>query len=186
MAQQSEHRKPPMETSDESNAQQLEFAREQGSAYERALKHMAKEEADTGGEQAAGDYVIAYALEKAEGMYALVDGELEWQEPEEENLHVEVSVRDGADGRFTPGLKVHATLVDADGNEVGTHEQPFLWHPWLFHYGRNWKVPGEGTYTLRVRVDPPAFMRHDKKNGKRFAEPVEVEFSGVKVKTGRK
>ena len=95
-------------------------------------------------------------------------------------------VRDGADGRFVPGLSVSATLIDADGNEVGTHEQPFLWHPWLYHYGRNWKVPGDGMYTLRVRVEPPTYARHDKKNGVRYREPVEVEFRGVKIETGQK
>lgn len=117
-------------------------------------------------------------------MYHLVDGELRWEEPEEENVHVEVAVRDGADGRFIPGLTVYATLIDGSGDEVGTHQQPFLWHPYLYHYGRNWVVPGDGEYTLRVQIDAPDFMRHDEVNGKRFAEPVDVEFTGVKIQTG--
>ena len=95
-------------------------------------------------------------------------------------------MRDAGDGRFLPGLTVHATLVDARGEEVGTHVQPFLWHPWLFHYGRNWKVPGDGDYTLRVRVEAPEYDRHDHENGCRFVEPAEVEFSGVKIRTGQK
>lgn len=69
---------------------------------------------------------------------------------------------------------------------MGTHAQPFLWHPWLFHYGRNWQVPGDGEYTLRVRIEPPTFHRHDKRNGLRYAEPVEVEFRGVQLETGQK
>ena len=119
-------------------------------------------------------------------MYELRDGRLEWQDPQSENLHVEVAVRDRADGRFVPGLTVHATLIDAAGREVGTHRQPFLWHPWLYHYGRNWEVPGDGSYRLRVRIEPPEFARHDKINGRRYAEPVEVEFPNVRVETGRK
>ncbi len=79
-----------------------------------------------------------------------------------------------------------ATLIDADGNIIATHPQPFLWHPWLYHYGRNWEVPGDGTYTLRVRIDPPMFMRHDSTNGKRYAERVEIEFKNVKIETGQK
>ena len=55
----------------------------------------------------------------------------------------------------------------------------------IYHYGRNWKVPGDGEYTLRVRVDPPRFMRHDEINGKRFIETVETQFAGVRVKTGQ-
>jgi hypothetical protein len=177
---------PPMDpNTDEATAEQLEAARAQGDAYGRAFDLMANKVADDGGEQRAGDYLIGYAVEKAEGMYSYRDGKLHWMEPEDENLHVEVAVRDGGDGRFVPCLDVYATLIDSDGNEIGTHKQPMLWHPMLYHYGRNWKVPGDGEYTLRVRVDPPTFMRHDEVNGCRFVDPVECEFTGVKVSTGQ-
>ncbi len=118
-------------------------------------------------------------------MYELDGGELRWIEPKDENLHVEVVVRDAADGRFVPGLEVRATLVAAGGSEVGTYVQPFLWHPMLHHYGRNWKVPGDGRYELTVRVDPATFMRHDGENGRRFTDAVEVTFPDVEVKTGK-
>lgn len=171
--------KPPMKTSDEAKKDQLEMARRQGEAYVKALKEMANKEADDGGEKRAGQYVVAYAVEKAEGMYQQKNGELRWTEPENENCHVEVSVRDAADNRFIPGLTVHVRLVDENGEEVGRHRQPFLWHPWLYHYGLNWRIPAPGAYTLRVRIEPPTFMRHDRENGRRFAEEVLVEFDGV-------
>jgi uncharacterized protein involved in high-affinity Fe2+ transport len=177
---------PPMKVSDEASEAQLDLARNQGDTYEKALHHMAFEEADDGDEKSAGDYLVAYAIEHAEGMYEYDNGELVWRNPDEENLHVEVSVRDGSDGRFIPGLIVYATLIDANGREVGTHQQPFLWHPWLYHYGRNWIIPGDGEYTLRVHIEPPQWARHDKKNGKRYADPVDVEFTGLQVKTGQK
>jgi uncharacterized protein involved in high-affinity Fe2+ transport len=181
-----DEQRPPMEPeTEEASQEQLDAAKAKGDAYGRALELMTQKVADDGGEQRAGDYLIGCAIEKAEGMYAFRDGQLHWMEPEEENLHVEVAVRDGGDGRFVPCLHVTATLVTADGDEVGTHQQPMLWHPMLYHYGRNWKVPGDGEYTLRIRVDPPEFMRHDEVNGRRFAEPVECEFTGVKVKTGQ-
>jgi hypothetical protein len=69
---------------------------------------------------------------------------------------------------------------------VGSHIQPFIWHPWLYHYGRNWQVPEAGDYTLRIRIEAPIFHRHDQKNGRRFAEEIEVEFSNVKIETGQK
>ena len=179
--------KPPMQTSDEANQRQLRMAKKQGEALQRALEHMAQEVADDGGEQPAGDYLIGYAVEQAEGMYHLRNGKLQWEAPtDEENVHVEVSVRDRADGRFIPALEVYATLLAEDtAREVGTNRQPFVWHPWLYHYGRNWQVPKDGEYTMRVRIEVPDFPRHDKENGRRFAEPVEVEFTGVKVTTGR-
>ena len=178
--------KPPMDPStSEADAKQLELAREQGGAYRKALDHMAQEVAHDGGTQTAGEYLIGYAIEEAEGMYMWKDGELVWQEPEDENLHVEIAVCDASDGRFVPGCSVTGTLIDPDGNEVGTHEHELLWHPMLYHYGRNWEVPADGLYTLKVRVEPPTFMRHDEINGKRFAAAVETEFTGVKVERGQ-
>jgi uncharacterized protein involved in high-affinity Fe2+ transport len=104
----------------------------------------------------------------------------------DENLHVEIVVRDGVDGRFVPGLAVTVTVVDPDGNELGTHPQEFMWHPWLYHYGRNWAVPGNGKYTLHVHIEPPQFMRHDQTNGLRYQEPVDVTFENVEVEAGQK
>jgi hypothetical protein len=179
-------RQTPFTTSEESTREQLRLARRQGEALQQALDAM-DEESDSGVHvRRAGDYEIGVAVEEAEGMWHWRDGELAWQNPEEENCHVEVCVRDGADGRFVPGLDVTVTLVGPDGDEVGTHRQPFLWHPWLYHYGRNWQVREEGEYRVRVRVEPPAFMRHDHENGRRFAEPAEADFDGIEIEPGRK
>ena len=42
-------------------------------------------------------------------MYAWQDGGLVWQEPEAENAHIEITVLDGSDKRFVPGLTVAVT-----------------------------------------------------------------------------
>lgn len=173
---------PPMSPdTDEADETQLALAREQGDAYGRALEHMSERVADRGGEARVGEYRIGYAVEEAEGFYEWQDGHLEWREPSGETVHVEVTVRDAADGRFVPGARVLVTVIDADGNDVGTHEQPLLWHPMIYHYGRNWDVPRDGTYTLRVRVEPPRFGRHDEVNGRRFTQPAETEFPDVEM-----
>lgn len=172
--------------SKESTDEQLALAREQGLAYGKALAEMTTAEADDGSQVEAGDLLVAYAVEQAEGMYVWQDGQLRWQDPTDENAHIEIVVRDAYDGRYIPGLDVTVTLSTSDGTEVGTHEQPFLWHPWLHHYGRNWKVPGDGSYRLAVHIEPAPFMRHDKENGARFAQPVEVEWPGISIETGQK
>jgi len=177
---------PPMDpSSSEADAKQLAFAREQGESYRRALDHMIESVAHDGGRQPAGQYIVGYAVEEAEGMYMWEDGKLVWHDPEEENLHVEIAVCDASDGRFVPALTVTGTLVDPDGNELGTHEHPLLWHPMIYHYGMNWTVPSDGEYTLKVHIEPPQFHRHDEINGCRFAEPVDVTFEGVKVERGQ-
>ncbi|MCA9972183.1 MAG: iron transporter, partial [Anaerolineales bacterium] len=144
---------PPMQPSDEATKEQLDLAREQGEVMGKALNHMLAEVADDGQEKKAGPYLISYAIEDAEGMYQMKNGELKWQEPEDENVHVEIAVRDAADGRFVPNLNVHVRLIDSRNNDVGYHRQPFIWHPWLYHYGRNWQVPGDGDYRLHVHVE---------------------------------
>lgn len=177
---------PPMKKSDEANEEQLQMALDQGQEYKTALDHMAKEEADDGGEVHIGDYIVAYAVEGAEGMYHMQKGILDWVEPGDENCHIEIAVRDAADQRFIPYLDITVEVLDAEGESVGSHSQPFVWHPWLYHYGRNWQVPGEGEYTLKVNIKAPEFPRHDEKNGERYADDVDVEFEGVQIKTGQK
>jgi len=177
---------PPERPSDEADKKQLEMARREGQAYQRSLHYMAEKVANTGGMKRAGDYIVAYAQERAEGMYRLrAERQLEWVEPKDENCHLEISVSDAGDQRFIPYLKVEASLIAATGEQLGPFEMPFLWHPGLYHYGRNIKLPGDGRYALRVRIAPPTFMRHDKTNGRRYAETVEVEFKDVDLKTGR-
>ena len=179
-------RKPPERPSDEADASQIRMAHKEGDAYRQSLDYMADDVADSGAHKRAGDYVVAYAQEKAEGMYRLAgEGELEWTEPTDENCHLEISVSDAGDGRFIPYLDVEATLTSPDGQTIGPFTVPFLWHPGLYHYGRNIRVPGDGRYTLAVHIAPADFMRHDKVNGKRYAQPVDVKFTDVPIHTGR-
>lgn len=175
-----------MRESDEATRAQLQLARSQGEALERALAAMAEEASSGVCTRSAGDYEIGLAVEQAEGMWVPAGRRLEWREPAEENCHVEVCVRDAADGRFLPGLHVVVSMAGPDGRDVGTYVQPFLWHPWLYHYGRNWRVPGEGRYEITVHVDPAPFMRHDHGNGARYTEPVDVRFADVPIVPGRK
>ena len=171
--------------SDEADERQLELAMEEGEAYQRSLRYMTEEVAETGDLTTAGDFEVAFAQEEAEGMYHVSDGDLTWAEPDDdENCHIEIAVCDAADGRFVPGLEVTATLVPEDGDEVGPVEIPFVWHPGLYHYGRNLSVPGEGTYSIRVHVEAPTFPRHDETNGDRYGEAVDVEFEDVEIETG--
>ena len=173
---------PPQIPSDEATKEELEMARRQGQTLGQALNHMISEVADDGQEVKAADYLVGYAVEKAEGMYHFDEnGELKFREPDQENVHIEVSVRDAADGRFIPNLIIHARLVDSEGNDVGMHRQPFVWHPWVYHYGRNWYVEKSGDYELQVRIEAPTFPRHDKKNGNRYADDVGVTFAPVKI-----
>lgn len=172
-------------TSEEVDERQLELASQAGDAYLQAVEYIADEVAHTGETERADDYVVGFAQEEAEGMYALEDGEFTWRNPEAENCHLEVAVADADDGRFVPHLDVTATLTGEDGERVGPFEVPFLWHPGVYHYGRNVELPDEGQYTIEIHVEPPEFERHDRQNGDRYGKPVEVTFDDVHVQTGQ-
>lgn len=184
-----------LKVSDEADSKGLKLGRAAGKALGRTLKHMINDVAENGKEIAHGEYLIAYAIEKAEGMYMPKKGQkkrvknggalkLEWHEPKQHNIHIEVSVRDKADGRMIPGLDVEVTVMKGR-RKVGTHRLPMLWHPYLYHYGRNWRVPGDGKYDLRVRFPAPLFHRHDRKNGRRFTRGADVTFRNVTLETGQ-
>lgn len=180
-----ERRTPPMAPSNEASPDQLDVARAEGDAYGRAMRAMADEEGAVTAR--AGDLVIGFVNEEAEGMYALDGDRLVWREAAEDaNVHLEVAVADAGDGRFVPGLSVRLELSRDGEMPVLDTELPFLWHPFLHHYGTNAAVPDEGPYRVTVRIAPAGFMRHDPVNGRRYAEPVEVHFDDVRLARGRK
>ncbi|MEV6842793.1 hypothetical protein [Actinoplanes sp. NPDC051411] len=57
---------PPQEGSDEATDEQLALARRQGDAYGQALQAMADE--DGAAVRPAGEYLVAFVNEEAEGM----------------------------------------------------------------------------------------------------------------------
>jgi hypothetical protein len=177
--------RPPEQPSEEGDARQLSLARAEGAKYMEALRYMIEQVADTGDRKRAGDYIVGFAQEKAEGMYALSGGKLEWETPGEENCHIEIAVVDAGDHRFVPALDIHARITDRHGRTVADFDVPFLWHPGLYHYGRNVTIPESGRYDLHIHVEPPTFHRHDKVNGRRYVEPVDVTFADVELTAGR-
>jgi hypothetical protein len=44
-----------------------------------------------------------------------------WRDPGEENVHSEVSVRDASAGRFVPGVRVFASVIESDAPVVVQH-----------------------------------------------------------------
>jgi hypothetical protein len=175
---------PPMRASNEATDEQLSVARSEGDAYGKALAAMAAE--DGAAVLRAGDYLVAFVNEEAEGMYGPVGEELDWHEAAPEaNVHLEVAVADAADGRFVPELPVYVE-IERDGERVLATDLPFLWHPFLYHYGRNARIPDAGPYDVIVHIAAPSFMRHDPINGQRYSAPVTARFPNVRFANGRK
>ncbi|MGI0108307.1 iron transporter [Salinimicrobium sp. WS361] len=167
----------------EDNEKKIKLAEDQGKAYSAALDYM--KEMDNHAEKEVDDYIISLASEEAEGTYQLQDGKLKWNTPEEGfNTHLEIVVRDKHDKRFIPGLKIRGKVLDDQGKDIIETDFPFLWHPFLLHYGAFFKIPKEGKYKVQLEIPAPEFHRHDEIKGKRFEKDVQVEIE-IEMETGR-
>lgn len=167
----------------EDNQKKVALAEQQGKAFSEALDYM--KNMDNHAEKTVGDYIISLASEEAEGTYQLKNGKLEWQVPKKEfNTHLEVVVRDKEDRRFIPNLNIKAKIFNEDDELVVEKDCPFLWHPFLYHYGAMFEIPKEGKYTVEVSFPAPDFHRHDEVKGKRFEEGVQVKIP-IEMETGR-
>jgi hypothetical protein len=168
-----------MATDEKLSPEKDQLRKDQGSTYQKAVDFMAKETASASLE--IDDYIVTLACEEAEGMYHLMEnGDMHWVIPEpEDNQHVEIIVQDKEDLRFIPGLIIHVRLFDKDGKLNGEKDIPFIWHPFLLHYGINWKIEGEGDYTAEVTIKAPTFCRHDEYLGERYKNDVTVTLGPV-------
>lgn len=166
------------------NETKIKLAEQQGRALAEAADYM--KNMDNFVEKEVDDYIITVVSEKAEGTYRLKDGSLQWHVPPKElNTHMEILVRDRQDKRFIPGLNISARIFDEKENLVEEKQFPLFWHPFLLHYGSNFKIPAAGKYTVEVHIPAPDFPRHDEVKGKRYAWDVEIKMPPLKLEAGR-
>lgn len=163
-------------------------AKNQGAAYKQALTLM-QDDVDSYKTKESDNYIVTLACEEAEGMYRPEnDQDLTWQVPDKGmNKHLEIAVQDKYDGRFVPALDIHVKATSpTNGNVAYDDSLPFLWHPFLWHYGSNWQIDDDGsTYDFVVTIAQPTFGRHDEQNGKRYPRAVTLEFGDFELESGR-
>lgn len=159
----------------------------QGSAYSDSLNYLGTI-VDYHDSTEVDNYIITLAAEESEGMYYAGgdSDEITWHAPDKQlNQHLEIAVQDKDDKRFIPQLDITAELFDDEQQSLGSKPCPFLWHPYIFHYGSMWDIPGEGTYSVTVTIKRPNFGRHDEVLGKRYLEDAQVTFENVKLSPSR-
>lgn len=139
-----------------------------------------------GGYKIKDNYLIAFSLEFARNLTYPGDGTPQWQAIGQDNAHIGIAVHDEADLHFITGLSVTVTVLDHNEYLIGSYKHPLLHRPNFHHYGRNWKLPGDGLYTLRIRVETPPNMLRDEANRRIYSARVDVEFRNIAIKTGQK
>jgi len=159
------------------------LARGEGDAIDRSLTEMLRRADVSGSQVRSGDYKVALTVQAARGAWDDRNGELRYESPNN-NIgpvaHLDVSIRDAVTGRFIPGLEVRATILDSRKREIDTYLMPFMWHPWMNHYGLNVPVPGKGRYTVRIRADAPAFRRFGNTALRKFNKVIDVTVRNVR------
>ena len=165
------------------------LAKNAGKAFHNTLQEMYKQ-ANDGRDTTIGDYTIAFAVEYAEGYWNYENGKFRYMQENDlsgkTNAHVEVAALDAKSGRFLDNLDVKATLKTEDGKTVGTRNEMFMWHPWLYHYGENWRIPKGGSYTIIANIKPPAYRHYGKTLGNQLNKQISVAFDNVQIKSGQK
>jgi len=95
--------------------QTVGLAREEGDAIDGPLSGMLRSADVSGSQVRSGDYKVAVEVQAARGTWEARNGHLSYDSPNG-NIgpiaHLDVSIRDATTGRFIPGLKVRATILE--------------------------------------------------------------------------
>ncbi len=167
----------------------IELARGEGDAVDLPLAGVLRDPDASGSQVRSGDYKVAVVVQRARGAWEDRAGKLTFTSPDSDIgpiAHIDVMVRDATSGRLVPDLNVRATILDSRKRAIDTYSMPFMWHPWMNHYGLNVPVPGSGRYTVRIRADAPAFRRYGSSALKKFNKAIDAEVRGVRFLTAEK
>jgi hypothetical protein len=167
----------------------IDLAKVEGDAVDRPLADVLRVAGAGGSRLRSGDYSVTVLVREARGHWE-ADGRTLRYVGSDSGVgpiaHLDVIVREAATGRIVPELKVRTTVLNSGRKAIGTYSLPFMWHPWVSHYGLNVPVPGIGRYTIRVRSDAPSFRRYGGAALKRFNRAIDLEFRGVRFVTAGK
>ncbi|MBB3036689.1 iron transporter [Hoyosella altamirensis] len=143
---------------------------------------LAEEVAEHGGQVTVDEWDIAYIVEHAEPWFEERDGQQAFRPPTgSETHHIEIVPREASTGRIVPYVPITVDVVTESGDVVDSKRLNFFYSE-FFHYANNFTVPDEGTYSLRVTLDPPTFLRHGDEGGApALATGAQTEFTGVEL-----
>ena len=159
----------------------VQLAAREGATIDAQLAAVLRGNAN-GAETVSGDYRISVVVRPERGYWEVRAGALRFvgsQQSVGPVVHVAVAIRDRATGRFIPGLRVRATLLDARRREIDTYAMPFMWHPWSNEYGLTIADPGPGRFTMRIRAEAPSFRRYGSSALRKFNRPIDAEVRGL-------
>ncbi len=129
------------------------------------------------------DYILIAYVENSEGSYIKEsDGKLDWNDPEKYGLqHFGIIIQDRDDKRFVPYLDVIIRVYDKGGDLITEAKAPFIWHPFVYHYGFDTPIENDGEYYIEVTVKSPKFDRAHRSLGKKYTEDLITRIGKVEI-----
>jgi hypothetical protein len=133
------------------------------------------------GTATVGDYAVALMFTVPHAFWTVTNWELsKTPRTDDDSVHLMAVVWDDDSGAVLPDAGVSVELSD-DGNLVSQEViYPMLSQPMGFHYGGNFTLPGDGTYTAAVSIGGIAARTTGEFDG-RFADAatteIDVEFT---------
>ena len=162
------------------------IAQRQGEAYAHAVD-FERAGAAWSAQARAGEALITVTLTPPENAWLRTkEGRLVWTPPPQGTVHLRAFVADTQDGRFVPGLSVHARVFDDQGQSLGSDDLPFGLYPLTDAYGANVTLPPEAV-GLAIYIDTLTASRDgDGDADDRFNRPIRAQFAlqGVGPMTG--
>ncbi len=160
---------------------QEELAKKLGDSLVNALNAAIEDRVHTS--KRTGDYIVTVAVELADGKYERQsNGELDWETPEQYGtMHVSVFIQDRDFKQFVPYLEVSTRTYDKTGKVVNESVAPFIWNPYVYHYGYDTMFLEDGEYYIEVTIKSPKFDAEHFGHGKRYTDDVVVRMSALEI-----
>jgi hypothetical protein len=153
------------------------LARRQGAAYAQAVAFERKG-AGWSAQMRASESVITVTMTPSERAWRREhDGRMAQDAAQPGTVHLRAFVADASDGRFVPGLSVHARFFDRAGESLGAYDLPFGLYPLTDAYGANVTVPPDAA-GLAIYLDTLTAVRDGDTDGEeRFGRPLRAQFA---------
>lgn len=127
-------------------------------------------------EKIEGDLLFALIIEKARWLQFIQNDQRIMKKPDFENAYIGVAIHSTKDFHFIKDLSVNVSVYDQKGTLIGEHQHFYHPRPELHNYGQNWILPGDGIYSIVVKIE-----NQNDETGKNYS----VKFSNVKIQTGQ-
>jgi|WetSurMetagenome_2_1015567.scaffolds.fasta_scaffold777049_1 hypothetical protein len=154
------------------------FGQKRNEGFLQDLGFLPYEDAIDAGQIHQGNFLICYEVGNAEGTYQLEHNQLVWREPENQNIHIDVTVQNRGE-KFIDYLNIYAVLIGPDEKVISGKPLPYAWHPWKNHYGENFSITTPGIYELQLHFENPEYQNLNLSDPELFPAVLDISYPNL-------